>query len=672
MAYISKRKKLYFVTFISIAVVCAAIALFVIYVMPKMAIVKFVDGTVNSDAEIAESITLEKGAVLPEELPSPTKKGYTFDFWYHSKQFNINVKVKPGVDIIEEDTTLYANFIPNVYTITFHRNGATGITPSPITQEYGTKVTLPTDAGLTMTDKVLYGWSLKADGTAVAEQPGSQIYMYADNVTLYAIWGDPKTTLNYVVGDDSVYLNPEIYFANQPMPADAYKEPYRPGYIFEGWYTDETYTTPVVFGEGGTMLTVGNMSIYAKYRPVEYTLTYKIYNEQTSMWEVWEHNGTPQVFTIYHDGTIEEPSLIPTKVGRSFVHWCIDDSLLAPFVFEGYEVYGNVTLYAKWGDIAPVPDETAATAFNYEKNDSTQTVKITGVKDVNINALVIPRQIDGYDVVELGNGLANMPVLTVVKLPYTIRIIGESTFSGCPLIQKYEMLSESNYFKVESGVLYSADGKTLYRYPASKEGVNYTTLASATKVMPYAFDNAQYLQNVTINAKNVEKFAFKNSSINSLTFGSAVESIDKNAFRDFYQLATVVNNSSQYQVIDGGIYNANATELIKYFGKELNKSYTSVATLTTINSYAFDGCSNIVSITLSANVTTINAMAFSGCTSLTTLRLGAVNGYATNNVISGCTSLTTIYCHMAATNAIYTILQAAPEVASNPITFAQV
>ena len=57
MAYISKRKKLYFVTFISIAVVCAAIALFVIYVMPKMAIVKFVDGTMEREIEIAESIT---------------------------------------------------------------------------------------------------------------------------------------------------------------------------------------------------------------------------------------------------------------------------------------------------------------------------------------------------------------------------------------------------------------------------------------------------------------------------------------------------------------------------------------------------------------------------------------------------------------------------------------
>ena len=222
---------------------------------------------------------------------------------------------------------------------------------------------------------------------------------------------------------------------------------------------------------------------------------------------------------------------------------------------------------------------------------------------------------------------------------------------------------------------YSADRQTmsLFRYPASKEGINYTTLSNVTEVAAYAFDNAQYLHNVTINAKNVLKFAFKKSTINNLTIGSAVESIAKDAFRDCYMLETVVSNSSEYKIEDGGIYNANKTELIKYFGKTLNKTYNSIATLTTINDYAFDGCSNIVSIMLGPNVRYINAMAFSDCSNLTTLKLEAPQVTIYNaNVINKCSSLETIYCYTTSTNPGYNILLAAPEVTEFSIQFIQI
>ncbi|MBQ2864350.1 MAG: InlB B-repeat-containing protein [Clostridia bacterium] len=678
MAYISKRKKLYFITFISVAVICAAIALFVIYVMPKMATVKFVDGMDEQEREIADPITLEKGSTLPEELPSPEKLGHTFDAWYHSKKFNEQVKVKPGVDVVDYDITLYANFIPNEYTVSFDRNGANGGNIPSITQLFGRKITLPTaeGAGISMPNKVLYGWCENPEGKQfLTHKPGVEISMFAKDVTLYAIWGDPLTTVNFVVGDDAEFINPCISKSNHPLSIDEYVEPYRAGYTFEGWYTDESFTTEFVFGDGGTILRGDSISIYAKYEPISYTLTYKIYNDDLMVWEIWEYNGTPQTFTVHYNDTITEPSLIPTKVGQSFLYWCVDDSLLAKFNFESAVVKDNITLYAKWGDVAPVPDETAATAFNYIKDDSTQTVKITGVKDVNINALVIPRQIDGYDVVEIQSTLKNLPVLTVVKIPYTIATIGEGAFSGCPLIQEYQMLSASEYFKTESGVLYSIkenEGTKLYRYPAAKEGTGFTVPATVTEVVSYAFDSAQYLQNVTINAATIGKFAFKASSINNLTIGSGVSSIDTSAFRDFYSLTTVTSSTSHYQIIDGGIYNANGTILIKYFGKELNKTYSSPSNLTTINDYAFDGCSNISEINLSANVSTIGAMAFSGCTSLTTLRIAAVTGYATNNIISGCSALVTIYCHTTTTNAIYQVLLSSSEVSTNPVQFVQI
>ena len=71
MAYISKRKTLYIWVFLAIAVFCAAIALFVVFVMPKTAIVSFADN-------VADSIEVKKGDVLPL-LDTPSKYGHYFD-----------------------------------------------------------------------------------------------------------------------------------------------------------------------------------------------------------------------------------------------------------------------------------------------------------------------------------------------------------------------------------------------------------------------------------------------------------------------------------------------------------------------------------------------------------------------------------------------------------------
>ena len=72
MAHISRRAKLNLTVFISIAVISAGIALFVMFIMPKMATVKFVDAK-NVSTEIADPILVEKGTALPSELPRPTK-----------------------------------------------------------------------------------------------------------------------------------------------------------------------------------------------------------------------------------------------------------------------------------------------------------------------------------------------------------------------------------------------------------------------------------------------------------------------------------------------------------------------------------------------------------------------------------------------------------------------
>ena len=61
------------------------------------------------------------------------------------------------------------------------------------------------------------------------------------------------------------------------------------------------------------------------------------------------------------------------------------------------------------------------------------------------------------------------------------------TFFGCSALSSITFTSESTYFKLIDGVLYSKDGKTLVLYPAGKEGSVYTVEDGTETLGAYAF-----------------------------------------------------------------------------------------------------------------------------------------------------------------------------------------
>lgn len=654
MAHISRRAKLNLTVFISIAVISAGIALFVMFIMPKMATVKFVDAK-NVSTEIADPILVEKGTALPSELPRPTKYGYSFVDWYHSDEVNENVRVNPGVDIIEDDTTLYGHFIANEYTVTYNLNGGSGNSIPSKTATYGTIFKVPTElnAGIYMPDKVLWGWCEDPDGHAVLIKPGKEIEMFGQDTTLYAIWGNPQTTVYYVGGLGTEYLYHKTFDSNGVIPdeGDNRVDAYRYGYVFDGWYTDETYTTKIDFDT--FILRGSEVWIYAKFTPKQYTITFMV---DGSVYETQE---------VSFNGKISKPIIDPAKIGSVFVGWygLQDETYYFPYDFDyviNTDPPKTSTLYAKFGDIPAVDGETPASAFNYTKDDLTKTVTITGMKDTTLNILIIPRQIDGYNVTALTR-IMGMQQLTEVWLPYTIQTISDDTFVNCPRLTTFKMISQSQYFAVNEadGVLYSADFKTLYRYPASRDALNYETASTTETIMPFAFNNCRILQNLTLNAVTIKNHAFKDcTSIVNLTFSSNLVTIMEQAFQQCGSLSNVTSNSSQIVVFEGAIYNATKTRLIKYYNKATNANYVAPSTLTNSDYGAFWGCTNLVSATFQENFKSIGGNAFYGCTALTTLEFRASKfNSAGADLIAGCTAIEKIKLNMDSTNPIYGALQ---------------
>ena len=128
----------------------------------------------NGGSEIAP-ITQDYGTEITAP-DNPTRKGYTFKGW--DKEIP---KTMPA-----ENITVKAQWEINQYTITFDTNGGSEI--APITQDYGTKITVPDNP--TRKGYTFKGWDKEIPET-----------MPAENITITARWRDTeKPTGEIIIG----------------------------------------------------------------------------------------------------------------------------------------------------------------------------------------------------------------------------------------------------------------------------------------------------------------------------------------------------------------------------------------------------------------------------------------------------------------------------------------
>jgi len=149
-------------------------------------------------------------------------------------------------------------------------------------------------------------------------------------------------TVSFDSNDGSTVISRTILSGDQLAEPAA---PSKPGYIFEGWYTDDACTIPWDFSEKITK----NITLYAKWSPdisnTKYTVSFEsngaIIGEQT----------------VRHGKTARMPAE-PQRKGYDFAGWFKNKSLQNPWIFSNDVVTGNITLYAKWVEVrVKVPDD---------------------------------------------------------------------------------------------------------------------------------------------------------------------------------------------------------------------------------------------------------------------------------------------------------------------------
>lgn len=111
-------------------------------------------------------------------------------------------------------------------------------------------------------------------------------------------------------------------------------------YIFDGWYTDRTFTNKITeIGKGRS----GDITVYAKWTPIVYTAHFYIDGGNNSLDNV--NDGETYKFTVESETLT---LLNPAKAFFDFIGWFTDENFTTPITEISKGTHGDLNIYAKW------------------------------------------------------------------------------------------------------------------------------------------------------------------------------------------------------------------------------------------------------------------------------------------------------------------------------------
>lgn len=232
-----------------------------------------------------------------------TKTGYTFESWNTSEdgtgtKYTNEQLVKNLVPTPNGTLMLYAQWLPNEYTIIFNANGGHGAMPVQ-TLKYDETQAIQENT-LTREGYIFAGWNLSADGTdtsyANKEQVLNLISENGGRIELYAQWSANSYTVEFNANGGKGTMTNQVftYDVAKALRANVYT---RTGYTFVGWSTDANY---VVKSEDATSTTGSGNSTETTEGNSQNTTGAKLYKDKEEVSNLaTTPNGTITLYAIW-------------------------------------------------------------------------------------------------------------------------------------------------------------------------------------------------------------------------------------------------------------------------------------------------------------------------------------------------------------------------------------
>ena len=179
--------------------------------------------------------------------------------------------------------------------------------------------------------------------------------------------------------------------------------------------------------------------------------------------------------------------------------------------------------------------------------------------------------------------------LTECQIPDQVRFIDEEIFGCCMKLKSVRLPQNLDY--LPEAIFHNCFGLTEYQVP---EGVKY--------LKERAFDNCRNLKSITI-PKSVEV-------ILPQVFGECPN----------LETVSVSPDNKNYSADEGGLYNKQKTELVRYAQKS-GRTFSVPESVERIGNDAFSGCSTLLRITLPEKLKAIGRGAFAYCDNLSEMNI---------------------------------------------------
>ena len=183
-----------------------------------------------------------------------TRTGYSFNGWSDgSRNYGAGASYQVG----STNVTLTAQWVADVYTITFDWNGGTGTASANGSYTVGTSgLTLPSVGDHVKDGYSFAGWSETRNGTAL-----TGAYQPTQSRTLYAVWGSGSYTVTYDAnGGTAATASASVVNGGSTLLPSAT----RANYVFEGWYSAQTGGSSRGVA-AGVFTPTGSTTLYARW-----------------------------------------------------------------------------------------------------------------------------------------------------------------------------------------------------------------------------------------------------------------------------------------------------------------------------------------------------------------------------------------------------------------------